>query len=67
MATATELPKVRQQLKVRGTVQGVGFRPYVYRMARHLGLSGFVCNSSSSVMIEIEGPAARVEQFASRL
>ena len=39
----------------RGTVQGVGFRPYVYRLARELGLGGFVLNDERGVLIEVEG------------
>jgi hydrogenase maturation protein HypF len=43
---------------VRGVVQGVGFRPAVYNLARRLGLKGFVANTSEGVIIEIEGEAA---------
>jgi hydrogenase maturation protein HypF len=45
----------RQRVRVTGTVQGVGFRPFVYREAVELGLSGFVCNDSAGVLIEVEG------------
>ncbi|MBP1885079.1 carbamoyltransferase HypF [Sinorhizobium mexicanum] len=45
----------RLRLRVRGTVQGVGFRPFVYRLAREMRLSGFVLNDSEGVLIEIEG------------
>ncbi|HEY6551785.1 MAG TPA: acylphosphatase, partial [Vicinamibacteria bacterium] len=58
---------VRRRLRVRGAVQGVGFRPFVYRLARSLDLTGFVCNSTEGVTIEIEGQAARVEEFGARL
>ena len=58
---------VREQIHVRGTVQGVGFRPFVYRLARDEGLTGWVRNDSSGVVIEVEGPAARVEAFIERL
>ena len=49
----------RQQLRVQGVVQGVGFRPFVFRLATHLALVGFVGNDSAGVLIELEGqPAA---------
>jgi len=48
---------------VEGLVQGVGFRPYVYRLARELNLTGFVGNDSRGVFIEVEGPAERVAEF----
>jgi hydrogenase maturation protein HypF len=57
----------REALTVRGVVQGVGFRPFIYRLASEEGLGGFIGNDTSGVTIEIEGPAARVEAFRSRL
>jgi hydrogenase maturation protein HypF len=54
---------VRHRLAVHGIVQGVGFRPFVYSLARELGLSGFVRNHSNGVHIEIEGLARPVSQF----
>jgi hydrogenase maturation protein HypF len=51
------------QLRVRGVVQGVGFRPYVYNLARRHGLNGFVLNSPRGVFIEVEGSAGAVEAF----
>jgi hydrogenase maturation protein HypF len=57
----------RTQVRVHGTVQGVGFRPYVYRLARDLGLAGFVLNDSHGVLLEVEGSAGGVEQFLARL
>ncbi|MEP7113607.1 MAG: carbamoyltransferase HypF, partial [Ilumatobacteraceae bacterium] len=59
-ATAT----TRERLRVTGTVQGVGFRPFVYRHAVALGLAGYVLNDSSGVLIEVEGPADRVAELA---
>jgi hydrogenase maturation protein HypF len=53
----------RRHVHVRGIVQGVGFRPFVYNLARRLDLSGFVLNSSSGVFIEAEGPEAGLDQF----
>ncbi len=52
---------------VRGTVQGVGFRPFVYGLATELGLSGFVRNEASLVVAEVEGARDRVRDFAARL
>ncbi|MHB8835701.1 MAG: carbamoyltransferase HypF [Candidatus Methylomirabilia bacterium] len=49
---------MRLRVEVRGVVQGVGFRPTVWRLARELGLAGFVRNSSAGVEIEIEGDRA---------
>jgi hydrogenase maturation protein HypF len=69
MSTAQAPGRVitRTRLRAEGTVQGVGFRPFVYRLAHDLGLAGFVLNDSSGVLIEIEGPAAASEEFAARL
>ncbi|MEA2506836.1 MAG: hydrogenase maturation protein HypF [Actinomycetota bacterium] len=58
---------VRKRLRVRGTVQGVGFRPYVYRLATQLGLTGYVLNDPGGVLIEIEGAEAVAADFAVRL
>jgi len=52
---------------IRGAVQGVGFRPFVYRLARELGLVGWVNNSAAGVFVEAEGPAALVRAFVRRL
>ncbi|HSO99474.1 MAG TPA: acylphosphatase, partial [Solirubrobacteraceae bacterium] len=53
----------RVRLRVTGTVQGVGFRPYVFRLANALGLAGFVLNDSHGVLIEVEGDASQVNEF----
>ncbi|MFF9306838.1 carbamoyltransferase HypF [Streptomyces sp. NPDC014777] len=65
--TAPATGLVRRRLTVRGTVQGVGFRPYVHRLAAAIGLSGFVGNTGDGVLIEIEGPADEVDRFCAEL
>ncbi|MGO8836207.1 MAG: carbamoyltransferase HypF [Limisphaerales bacterium] len=57
----------RLKLTVRGAVQGVGFRPFVFRLATGLGLAGWVNNSPQGVFIEVEGPRPALEQFLLRL
>jgi len=54
-------------VRVEGTVQGVGFRPYVYRLAGELDLAGFVLNDERGVLAEIEGDALTTERFLERL
>ncbi len=58
---------VRVGLRVRGTVQGVGFRPWVYRLATLQGLGGFVRNDSQGVWIEVEGDPESVRLFPEKL
>ncbi|MGD0681762.1 MAG: carbamoyltransferase HypF [Terracidiphilus sp.] len=58
---------LRRGVVVRGVVQGVGYRPFVYRLALEEGLAGFVGNDTDGVTIEIEGPEERVEAFLTRL
>jgi hydrogenase maturation protein HypF len=53
----------RRLVNVRGVVQGVGFRPFVYRLAHDHGLTGWVLNHSGGVEIEIEGPPGALEVF----
>ena len=48
-----------------GIVQGVGFRPTIYRVATKHRLGGFVCNTTEGVIAEVEGPAGRIEKFSS--
>jgi hydrogenase maturation protein HypF len=57
----------RRRLRVTGTVQGVGFRPFVYRHAVALRLTGFVLNDSAGVLIEVQGAAAGLDELARRI
>jgi hydrogenase maturation protein HypF len=53
----------RRQVRIRGVVQGVGFRPFVHNLARRLGLAGYVLNSSAGVMAEVEGTADALDRI----
>ncbi|ABM13221.1 (NiFe) hydrogenase maturation protein HypF [Mycolicibacterium vanbaalenii PYR-1] len=57
----------RVRIDVRGVVQGVGFRPFVYTRATALGLSGSVRNDSTGAIVEIEGAADDIDRFLARL
>jgi len=65
--TTSAAGKTRLKLAVRGAVQGVGFRPFVFRLATGLQLAGWVNNSPQGVFIEVEGPRALLEKFLLRL
>jgi len=56
---------LRAQISVKGVVQGVGFRPFVYNLAGVLGLKGFVANTGEGVLVDVEGP--RIAEFIERL
>jgi hydrogenase maturation protein HypF len=56
-------PVEGRRITIQGTVQGVGFRPWVYRLAQHAGITGHVRNDSSGVTIEAFGDAATLERF----
>jgi hydrogenase maturation protein HypF len=58
---------LRKAIEVSGIVQGVGFRPFVYRLANQCSLSGFIANTPGGVSIEVEGPPERVDEFLLRL
>ncbi|HVY62893.1 MAG TPA: acylphosphatase, partial [Planctomycetota bacterium] len=58
---------VRRAIAVHGTVQGVGFRPFVHGLAGRHELAGFVRNVSGDVEIEVEGEGAEVERFVTEL
>jgi hydrogenase maturation protein HypF len=58
---------VRQRFTVTGVVQGVGFRPFVHRIATELRLAGFVGNDSGAVFVEAQGPRPSLAEFGRRL
>ena len=60
-------PLQRKSIRVRGVVQGVGFRPFVYRLANEEHLAGQIGNDTDGVIIELEGPLPRIEAFLRRL
>jgi hydrogenase maturation protein HypF len=60
-------PAERRSITVRGTVQGVGFRPFVYRLAEDHSLAGWVRNTGGGVEIEVEGRTIELELFSERL
>ena len=60
-------PHIRVAVRVEGTVQGVGFRPFVYSLATGLGLAGHVGNDADGVFAEVEGPPGAVEEFLAAL
>jgi acylphosphatase len=55
--------EARLRISIRGAVQGVGFRPFVHRLATKLDLTGWVNNSSQGVTIEVEGQREVLEKF----
>ncbi|MCH0538537.1 carbamoyltransferase HypF [Streptomyces sp. MUM 203J] len=68
MSTVSSPQAVGQwRLRVTGVVQGVGYRPFVYRLAHGLGLSGWVRNDPEGVLVEVSGPAADLAVFAAAL
>ena len=67
MPVASESPTQRLRITLRGAVQGVGFRPFVYRLAIEMALTGWVLNSSSGLVVEVEGPPDQLTVFERRL
>src|SRR5579872_3865082 len=67
MASAHPTPRKRIRIQLRGIVQGVGFRPFVYNLAVRLGVTGYVLNSSSGLATEAEGAPEAVDEFARAL
>jgi hydrogenase maturation protein HypF len=67
LAEETQPGRERREVVVRGVVQGVGFRPFIYRLAMEEALAGFVGNNTGGVTIEVEGAEERLEAFLARL
>jgi hydrogenase maturation protein HypF len=68
LSTTSEGPPARRvRARVDGTVQGVGYRPFVYRLAHELGVTGFVLNDERGVLVEAEGAPELVDAFVARL
>ncbi|HEX3990112.1 MAG TPA: carbamoyltransferase HypF [Acetobacteraceae bacterium] len=67
MLEAASEPVTRVRLDLTGAIQGVGFRPFVHRLANTERLGGFVRNTGDGVSIEVEGAAPALERFLSRL
>ncbi|MGZ5386096.1 MAG: carbamoyltransferase HypF [Solirubrobacterales bacterium] len=67
MSAAPAGSRRRVRARVEGTVQGVGFRPYVHRLAGELGLGGSIRNDERGVLLEVEGPDGAVADFLARL
>jgi len=57
----------RLKIEIEGFVQGVGFRPFVYRIAKSLNLKGFIKNTKSGVLIEVEGKEKNLKEFLNKL
>jgi len=66
-AIAGHRDRERRRLRLTGVVQGVGMRPHLYRLATEEGLDGTVGNDAGGVVVEVEGPTARVDAFARRM
>ena len=67
MNSARPRERVARALEVRGVVQGVGFRPFVWRLATELSLDGTVINRAGQVDIEVAGSAEAVDAFVGRV
>jgi hydrogenase maturation protein HypF len=67
MKLSLTLERSRLRACLHGAVQGVGFRPFVFRLASELGLTGWINNSPQGVVIEVEGSCEELEQFLLRL
>jgi len=59
--------KCRAQINIKGIVQGVGFRPFIYNLAKKYNLSGYVLNNTSGVSIEVEGERSVIKEFIDKV
>jgi hydrogenase maturation factor HypF (carbamoyltransferase family) len=57
----------RIQLTIHGTVQGIGFRPFVFRLAQALSLGGWIANTTQETLLELEGTQAHLRIFQKRI
>src|SRR5450631_4227155 len=67
MTVAAKSATPRLRITLRGAVQGVGFRPFVFRLATELSLTGWVLNSSAGLVVDVEGPSEQLSRFEQRL
>src|SRR5246127_1355829 len=67
MPVASKPAMQRLRIALRGAVQGVGFRPFVYRLATEMSLTGWVLNSSAGLVVEVEGTPAQLRRFEQRI
>jgi hydrogenase maturation protein HypF len=59
--------RISIEINVKGIVQGVGFRPYIYRLALANNLKGWVRNENGSVLIRVEGFKTNIEGFLKQM
>ncbi len=67
MPVPSDMAQECRAIRVRGLVQGVGFRPFAYRLAHDLGLAGWVFNDADGVAIEVQGAVSALTRFEQRL
>src|SRR6201987_393355 len=67
MTVASKPATQRLRITLRGAVQGVGFRPFVYRVATEMSLTGWVLNSSAGLVVEVEGSYEELQCFEQRI
>ena len=67
MNATAQAPAARERVRVRGNVQGVGFRPFVWRLAHELGLDGWVLNDAEGVLAEVQGARPALDEFLRRV
>jgi len=67
MPVASKAATQRLRITLRGAVQGVGFRPFVYRLATEMSLTGWVLNSSAGLTVEVEGASDELRRFEQRI